>query len=302
MKSKESEILWSLDNLEQVKIYSHQNSFYQDLDTKECLQDAIYKPNELIQRRDNQKKTKISQIKFKRVNFSKTKIKGISFHNCTFDQCLFITSEISGCEFHNCQFILTNTYKISISDTYIDPKSFKKCLRRDKHQNIGIHLYHMLHKNSRNTEQIAFSREAHFQFLKWERYQFSYEIKKQREEKDLLNLMKYCQKYSGRLVWEKVLGSGIRIRNLVFTSFVTLFFFTSINFIFREEFGLMHHNELIATVIDAFYFTVISLTTLGYGDIAPTTDCGKLIASFQSTLGFFLFAILASMFFRRISP
>ncbi len=301
MKNSERDILWNLDNLEQVKIYTHQNSFYQDLEAHDSLQDAIYKPNELHQN-GNQKKTKISDKEFRRFNFSKTKIRGISFHNCKFRQCLFITSEISDCEFHNCEFILTNTHKISISGTYIDPKCFKKCLKHNQHQNIGIHLYQMLLRNSRNAEQVVFSREAHFQFLRWERHQISYEIKKLTKEKKLISLLKCCLKYSGRWVWDRVFGSGIRIRNLIATSFVILLFFTSINFILREKFGLMHHGEIIATIIDALYFTVVSLTTLGYGDITPTTDFGKLIASFQSALGFLLFAILASMLFRRISP
>jgi voltage-gated potassium channel Kch len=29
-------------------------------------------------------------------------------------------------------------------------------------------------------------------------------------------------------------------------------------------------------VIDAFYFTVVTLTTVGYGDLSPQTDAGKL--------------------------
>ncbi len=249
----------------------------------------------------NHEKTKISNKKFKRINFSKTKIQGISFDNCTFHQCLFIASEISSCEFHNCRFILTNTYKITISNTYLDPKCFKDCLRRDKHQNIGVHLYQMLRKNSRNAEQVEFTRDAEFLFLRWERYQYLYEIKKYGNKKDLKNLSKYCVKFTGRYFWEMVLGSGIRIRYLAFSSLFIVLAFTWLNFNYKEEFGLMYQNKLIASSIDALYFTVISLTTLGYGDITPTTECGKLIASFQSALGFLLFATLASMIFRRIS-
>jgi voltage-gated potassium channel Kch len=32
--------------------------------------------------------------------------------------------------------------------------------------------------------------------------------------------------------------------------------------------------------VDSFYFSVISLTTVGYGDFAPTTTLAKLIAVF----------------------
>lgn len=37
--------------------------------------------------------------------------------------------------------------------------------------------------------------------------------------------------------------------------------------------------------VDAFYFTVITLTTIGYGDISPETDAGKLFTVAYSLIG-----------------
>ena len=37
--------------------------------------------------------------------------------------------------------------------------------------------------------------------------------------------------------------------------------------------------------IDAFYFCIITLTTVGYGDIAPKTDAGKIFNMFYILLG-----------------
>ncbi len=39
-------------------------------------------------------------------------------------------------------------------------------------------------------------------------------------------------------------------------------------------------NENIKNFMDAFYFTVITFTTIGYGDITPKTTLGKLIVIF----------------------
>jgi voltage-gated potassium channel len=36
-------------------------------------------------------------------------------------------------------------------------------------------------------------------------------------------------------------------------------------------------NPQIKNFMDAFYFTVITFTTIGYGDITPKTSLGKLI-------------------------
>ena len=38
-------------------------------------------------------------------------------------------------------------------------------------------------------------------------------------------------------------------------------------------------------VVDAFYFSVVTLTTVGYGDLAPQTDAGKLFTAVYALLG-----------------
>lgn len=37
--------------------------------------------------------------------------------------------------------------------------------------------------------------------------------------------------------------------------------------------------------IDAFYFSFVTLTTVGYGDITPATDIGKLFTVFYIIIG-----------------
>jgi voltage-gated potassium channel len=38
-------------------------------------------------------------------------------------------------------------------------------------------------------------------------------------------------------------------------------------------------------VIDAFYFSVVTLTTVGYGDFAPQTDVGKIFTAVYVLVG-----------------
>ena len=50
--------------------------------------------------------------------------------------------------------------------------------------------------------------------------------------------------------------------------------------------------------IDAFYFSTITLTTIGYGDIAPQTDIGKLFTMFYAVMGIGIIGAFANYFLR----
>ena len=43
-------------------------------------------------------------------------------------------------------------------------------------------------------------------------------------------------------------------------------------------------NPNISTFGDAFYFTVVSLTTVGFGDITPVSDGGKWVTMLNDSV------------------
>jgi hypothetical protein len=48
---------------------------------------------------------------------------------------------------------------------------------------------------------------------------------------------------------------------------------------------LFYHYVEHWTMVDAFYFTVTTLATVGFGDFAPKTDIGKLFTVFYIMVG-----------------
>lgn len=46
--------------------------------------------------------------------------------------------------------------------------------------------------------------------------------------------------------------------------------------------------------VDSLYFSVITLTTVGYGDFSPTTTPGKVFTMFYAVVGIGIFVALAT--------
>lgn len=55
-----------------------------------------------------------------------------------------------------------------------------------------------------------------------------------------------------------------------------------------------HHVEHLKW-LDSFYFCTITLTTVGYGDIVPHTDAGKLFTIFYVLTGIGIIATFANL-------
>jgi len=57
------------------------------------------------------------------------------------------------------------------------------------------------------------------------------------------------------------------------------------------------------TYLDSLYFTVVTVTTIGYGDLAPQTEIGKIFTMFFSFLGigmaFYFFTLFGKYIYKK---
>lgn len=59
--------------------------------------------------------------------------------------------------------------------------------------------------------------------------------------------------------------------------------------------GVLFYNRVEGwSVLDSFYFVIITMTTVGYGDFAPVTAAGKLVTVFFILAGIGLFLAFLS--------
>ncbi len=73
---------------------------------------------------------------------------------------------------------------------------------------------------------------------------------------------------------------ALRVIRLITT--VGILFFITSGLIYTVEHEV---NDKIISFGDAFYFTVVTLTTVGFGDITPATEAGRIITAFMILTG-----------------
>ena len=90
-----------------------------------------------------------------------------------------------------------------------------------------------------------------------------------------------------------VLALGYFIINLVFASLYL--------FIGTEHLTGIYGTTKIDQFIEAFFFSAQTITTLGYGQIAPLNLAANIVAATESLLGLLLFALATGLMYGRFS-
>lgn len=84
----------------------------------------------------------------------------------------------------------------------------------------------------------------------------------------------------------ETLFNSRRLRTILIGLFLVIIFFGYIFYITEPT---------VESIGDGFYWALVTVTTVGYGDITPTTPSGKLIASFLILLGLGLIATITAI-------
>jgi voltage-gated potassium channel Kch len=79
--------------------------------------------------------------------------------------------------------------------------------------------------------------------------------------------------------------------------FLTIFVHSAVSIIagvfYLLEYG---HNPKLATYLDALFWAVATVTTVGYGDIVPVTDAGKILAILTMLFGSLCLVLYTAFF------
>jgi hypothetical protein len=264
--------------------------------TTDC-RDLLYRP-ETLKSIFQPWRYRVNGVTFTNVSFRQTTISDFDFTNCTFEECLFISTIFRNCRFTSCSFVRCNPHRIEFHECFVDPLSFCQCIAKREYANIGVYLFQELLRNSRQQAQPNFADEAQYQFSRWNRFKL---------ERDLASMHQWRERWSARsrslalFAFEIGAGYGMRLRRLTLSSFVLLLFISTINWVLADQFGLQQIDKPVHDFVQAIYFSTVVMTTVGFGDITPTTTAGRLVVSVEAITGFVLLALLTSTLYRRFS-
>jgi inward rectifier potassium channel len=115
-----------------------------------------------------------------------------------------------------------------------------------------------------------------------------------RKGKSLQNLHFY--QFLINLPWPQFIGFGVLSYLAVNTVFALLYLAIGI-----EHLQGAQANSMGGAFLSAFFFSVQTLTTVGYGNIAPTGVMANLLASFEAMIGLMGFAFGAGLLYGRFS-
>ncbi len=84
--------------------------------------------------------------------------------------------------------------------------------------------------------------------------------------------------------------NSISVKKLVLAYFACIIFFAVVYF-YCSPTALQNFNQELSP-INALYFSIVTITTLGYGDILPTSEPMQLVISVQALLGIVILGML----------
>jgi hypothetical protein len=270
-------------------------TFFELLAASDLVQDVAYTPRVLTATRPY---GEIKGKTFKNVSFKATTVRRLEFRACTFRDCLFLGTMFRDCEFHDCRFVGCNPYKARFSGTYINPLSFdENTLLPSTQSNIGVGLYQQLLANALQAHQSDFAGAAEFLFRRWKRHLLGYEHKR---KKTLW--ASFALQWTRSKVYEVFAGYGLRPGRFALWSLAFLVAVISLNHLLWGSLSMTGNHQGLERrqPIVSAYYTIVTLTTVGYGDIVPGSLFGMAVACVEALVGIVWLSMLVGVVFRKV--
>lgn len=274
-----------------------------------------------------------------RVSFENSTVNQLIFDNCVFDDyCDMRLAHCSCLYMNNCTFkdvfdLLTDDrYDVHIESISLinaknlgqiyldwDSNQVKKMILQQKQKNGQNEVYDTSYKQK--MEQFRLLKEnfhelgryddedkAYIEFKRYERYEeyscrginMGSSISSDRLRYYWIKFWKSIKNFLEYIVLDKIGGYGTCPRNIFITMLATLAIFCSIYTVFPSMLQIPEHCRINGAVARAFYLSVETFLTIGYGNICPANNAAVILSAFEGFMGVFLTSYFTIAFVRKI--
>lgn len=233
------------------------------------------------------------------VNFIKCNNKDIKIVECTSESI-----EFEGCNLTNCQ-ILSNKFdaikifnselhSMEFTNNNVVNSEFVECVLNNKSTFVFIDDKENLKSNMHMVYQIyrflkiqGYNSEAVEYYLKYRSYQ-------RRISKGMSKIWLYSL--------HKLFGDGEELRKILSGALLTICIFALLYNITGIQVNVNSEGiKGVPRLIQCLYLSVVTFTTLGYGDISPATPISMILCMIEVLIGVIYIAVLTAVFYKKIS-
>ena len=220
-------------------------------------------------------------------NFSNSHFSSSNFSNSDLLYCDFSCSKLDGCNFSRSNLTLSD-----FSDCFLESSNFKNSWITDvnfENSNLGFVKFNRntdFHnfdasslKGSSNPLFISFIRRKHF-------------LKHFKEQSHLNKIIYY--------VWLIISDCGQSFFRWLLISLLISISFGYIYSWIHDSFIVPNAREL--TGFSFYYYSIVTFTTLGFGDIVPRNLLGEILVTLEVVLGYIMLGGLLSIFATKFIP
>lgn len=228
---------------------------------------------------------------FNFISFKDTVFYKVRFIRCEFESCIFMGATFNECEFIDCIFKNTNANKIKFNSCLINPKCFDDNFDLKSDTNIAVNVYQSLYKNASREYQSEHALYSLYKMKCAEYHHLSSKLNR--------GVITKTQYFKNRIFYcthDFISGYGLKTFKVLRLLIIFIILFSSINYIFSEY---IFKDDFDFTIINSIYFTCVTMTTLGYGDITPYTDIGKILVALQALFGFIVLSLFMASVINR---
>jgi hypothetical protein len=274
-----------------------------------------------------------------KLSFENSSAKYLVFDNCIFnDYCDMRLAVCESLSLNNCTFkdvfdmqkdekdeVKINSICIinskNLGQIYLDwnANNVKNMICKQKHidergkehetnNKQKLEQFRLLKENFHNLGRYEDEDKAYVEFKRYERIEdYNFEGLDKGKSLSLKRLIyiktrivKFIINLLDLVVLEKIGRYGTCPQNIFKTMLATIVFFTGIYTIFPSMLDLNTNCRIAGTIPRAFYLSVETFLTIGYGNISPANNYSIVLAAIEGFMGVFLMSYFTVAFVRKI--